>query len=1164
MIFKSNLNVNFHLVTVICLVATIFVTLLKQSALSEPAEKVEPALSPVTAKKVTNDDPPPFPVVTNRINYSETSRTFPAFMWDDQQGSDSSAATSYRLIAVPKNVVGPLANAIYENFPEVQDELDVQTTVRGVVFNADIVVEEDFDKELQELVDAIKDDIKTHSDVQLYIRLPMNFRSSKLKSAEFHGYLQDCELSKEPIFNDLYSMRGRASAVHRCKRRIGELLVVMEKQKHLKPQKSEPGNDGDFVEALELGIRQPVLVNHPEDLYQSLVAQVHDAQADYFGSAQNTEASPDSKRLAGELEQLSEELWEAEQQLLKNQVIDLKRRLAAIEAKLERREDRRAELVQRRLEELKTRKPSVVGATPVPPMQPQQQPETEPTGKRLPPDAPTETDAARAITVLLNSNNGEFVVTPRQQSVHNLTKLNQALLNYHAANGHFPPASKNVVNQVSFDGPGKIKPFPKFSWRVELLPWLGEHELYRQYRFDEPWDSEQNKKLLAKMPDVYRSALDPSDSQNSAFYAVVSESKRQVGEPEYSTLFGNPAGSKYSDVHDGTANTIALVELDLKIPWTKPEDLQYDPDQPLPKLPLYEETGFHAGFIDGTVRRIPKETDEEQIRRFFEMKDGLPTKLPPIVHAFGTVLLQPVKPQPPKTPSDLIPFFDPFTASNTLPETRQLEQEILNLEVLAAKQKLEAAQQALEEVKNAVERNLASSQELSDKELAVNEAAIAHKRAELALQRGVIDQAPDQAKSSFEIPKSHEMLRLDLELAEQIDKLAKEDLVRIQEQYSNGVASLQQLTEAKSKAIQAEHDVKRLQLALKNGSTVKPVIAPDADPFAPITDSFASQSSNEGRTLPVSEAAPDATRYSIEELLPKIKEAFTKLGGNYDLEDEETYVIGSVSASHQQQRGTIPQITNAIALKPMKNQKQETPFTEPDYQKSSVFIFRLQPSKRKWFTLRPVGSAKIHRQDDEVLSGVIIKEEENEKILPGDLFVAIKNPKGLKKTFSPHETPKSTIPATPIQPEETSIPPGSIPSSPFTNTPIEVKSPPDQRAKIMRGKDSYTVSNATLIEKSVEAIEAVLKLPTADQISVSRGERNDTVSVSSDVETKHLSEEIEKIVRNRKEVYLLKHEDGHLFIDAGPKEASDVTKSLIDAIQNSRAKPKESEPSTKE
>ncbi|QDT32798.1 DUF1559 family PulG-like putative transporter [Thalassoglobus polymorphus] len=1164
MIFKSSLNVNFRLVNAICLVAMIFVILLKQSALSEPAEKVEPAPSPVTAKKVSNDDPPPFPVFTNKINYSETSETFPEFVWDshrDQQRTESSTSTSYRLIAVPKNVVGPLANAIYENFPEVQDELDIQTTVRGVVFNADIVVEEDFDKELQALVKAIQADVKTHSDVQLYIRLPMNFRNSKIKPAEFHGYLRDCELSKEPIFNELYSMRGRASVVHRCKREIVELLSGMEKQKHRKAGKSEPGNDGDFIEESELGIRQPVVVNHPENLYQSLVAQVHDAQADYFAQPQTTEAGPESKRLAGELEQLSKELWEAEQQLLKNQVTDLKRRLAAIETKLELREKRRAELVQRRLEELKTQKLSVVEATPqgeptpilpVPPMQPQQQPETEQAGKRLPPEAPTETDATRAVEVLLSSNNGEFVVTPRQQSVHNLTKLNQALLNYHAAKGHFPPASKSITTQVIFDGPGKIKPFPKVSWRVELLPWLGEDELYRQYRIDEPWDSEQNKKLLAKMPDIYRSALDPSDSQNSAFYAVVSESKRQVGKPEYSTLFGNPAGSKYSDVHDGTANTIALVELDLKIPWTKPEDLQYDPDQPLPKLPLYEETGFHAGFIDGAVRRIQKETDEEQIRRFFEMKDGLPTKLPPIVNAFGTVLLQPVKPQPPKNPSAQVPVFDPFTPSNTLPETRQLEKEILHLEVLAAKQKLEAAQQALKEVKNAVERNLVSSQELSNKELAVNEAAIAHKRAELALQRGIIDQTPDQAKSSFEIPKSHEMLRLDLELAEQIDKLVKEDLVRIQEQYLNGAASLQQVTEAKSKAIQAEHDVKRLQLALK------PTIAPDAE-------SFASQSSNEGRSLSASEATPDATRYSIEELQPRIKEAFTKLGGNYDLEDEETYIIGSVSASHHQQHATIPQITNAIALKIMKNHKQETPFTESDYQKSSVFIFRLQPSKRKWFTLRPVGSAKIHRQDDEVLSGIIIKEEENEKILPGDLFVAIKNPKGLKKTFRPHETPKRTIPVTPIQPEETSVPPSSIPSSPFTNnTPIEVKSPADQRAKITRGKDSYTVSNATLIEKSVEAIEAVLKLPTADQISVSRGVRNDTVSVSSDVETKQLSEEIEKIVRNRKEVYLLKHDDGHLFIDAGPKEASDVTKSLIDAIQSSRAKPKESEPSTKD
>src|SRR5438445_25177 len=44
---------------------------------------------------------------------------------------------------------------------------------------------------------------------------------------------------------------------------------------------------------------------------------------------------------------------------------------------------------------------------------------------------------------------------------------------------------------------------PLLSWRVMLLPYLEQAPLYHQFRFNEPWDSEHNKKLLQHMPAVY-------------------------------------------------------------------------------------------------------------------------------------------------------------------------------------------------------------------------------------------------------------------------------------------------------------------------------------------------------------------------------------------------------------------------------------------------------------------------------------------------------------------------------------------------------------------------------------------------------------------------------------------------------------------------------------
>src|SRR4051794_32826384 len=76
-------------------------------------------------------------------------------------------------------------------------------------------------------------------------------------------------------------------------------------------------------------------------------------------------------------------------------------------------------------------------------------------------------------------------------SAESLKELAIAFHNYASAHNEFPPAA--VV------GPdGK----PLYSWRVVILPYLGEKKLYDEFRPGEAWDGPNNKKLLAKMPKV--------------------------------------------------------------------------------------------------------------------------------------------------------------------------------------------------------------------------------------------------------------------------------------------------------------------------------------------------------------------------------------------------------------------------------------------------------------------------------------------------------------------------------------------------------------------------------------------------------------------------------------------------------------------------------------
>src|SRR5437016_5175694 len=68
-----------------------------------------------------------------------------------------------------------------------------------------------------------------------------------------------------------------------------------------------------------------------------------------------------------------------------------------------------------------------------------------------------------------------------------LSLLSVGLHNYHAGNGHFPPAY--------ILGPdGK----PWHSWRVLILPFIEQQRLYNEYNFDEPWDGPNNRKLASR------------------------------------------------------------------------------------------------------------------------------------------------------------------------------------------------------------------------------------------------------------------------------------------------------------------------------------------------------------------------------------------------------------------------------------------------------------------------------------------------------------------------------------------------------------------------------------------------------------------------------------------------------------------------------------------
>ncbi|MGE3314457.1 MAG: DUF1559 domain-containing protein [Planctomycetaceae bacterium] len=211
-----------------------------------------------------------------------------------------------------------------------------------------------------------------------------------------------------------------------------------------------------------------------------------------------------------------------------------------------------------------------------------------------------------------------FLDWPLPDTVENRSQkmrdLALAFHNYHDTYSNFPvdglAANWDAVNNR-----------PKLSWRVYLLPFIGYGTLYQQFHLDEAWDSPHNIQLLDYMPEIYRTRGLPGNSHLTAVKLFIDETAYR-----YRTFSdGSGAGPRYSDILDGTLNTIAAIELlpDQAVEWTRPDgDIDFDPANALAGVGTIPSDGLLVTLFDGIVKTINPAATAENFSKFVTSRSG--------------------------------------------------------------------------------------------------------------------------------------------------------------------------------------------------------------------------------------------------------------------------------------------------------------------------------------------------------------------------------------------------------------------------------------------------------------------------------------------------------------------------------------------------------------
>lgn len=211
----------------------------------------------------------------------------------------------------------------------------------------------------------------------------------------------------------------------------------------------------------------------------------------------------------------------------------------------------------------------------------------------------------------------------RVASMNNLQTIAKALDAYAEIHGSYPPAH-------TVDAQG----MPLHSWRVLILPFLNEVELYDGIDLDLPWDSARNQPFHYNVPSVYT-------HPNFAGLPSTTPYQLLVGKQG---VFRGDTSIGPDQVIDEPGKTILVAEIEpngFTRSWMEPTDinmdrLMIDTSAFWSEVEGLDTDGVMVATVDGRVHVLPKQTSVITVDALFTPRGREPLSDDVIDSVLGT------------------------------------------------------------------------------------------------------------------------------------------------------------------------------------------------------------------------------------------------------------------------------------------------------------------------------------------------------------------------------------------------------------------------------------------------------------------------------------------------------------------------------------------------